>query len=98
MHKHQPSTIDQVIRIALVAALVYWSSMLVLLLFGVLAWGFILAVALYPIYTSLRKRFGMHPFLASLVVTLLSLLVVVGSLMLMSNNMYDTVSQLTTKL
>ena len=37
--------IDRLIRIVLIAAIIFWSFRLILPLIGLLAWGFILAVA-----------------------------------------------------
>jgi predicted PurR-regulated permease PerM len=98
MHKeHSASNLDQLIRIALITALAYWSFLLILPFFGILAWSVILAVALYPVYKWFCTRLG-SPVLAATLVTLISLLVVVGSLLLLTNNMFSTVSDLTTKI
>lgn len=95
MVNNQLANIDQLVRITLVAALVYWSSKLILPLFGVLTWGFILAVALYPIYAWLKDRLKGQKIVAALIITLLSLLLVVGSLVLLTNNMLSTISDVT---
>lgn len=98
MQDHNVLTVDQLIRLTLVAALAYWSFWLIYPLFGVLAWGFILAVALYPIYAWLCKRFHGHSVIAATFLTALSLLVLVASLVLLTNNLLDTVEYLTSKL
>lgn len=90
--------IDSFIRLALVAALVFWSFRLLLPLYSVLTWGFILAIALYPIYTWLKSRLGNHASLTASVITLLSLFLIVGSIALLSENMIETVDALTQNL
>ncbi len=89
----QPSNFDRLVRLALIAALTYWSLWLIMPAFGVLAWGFILAVALYPIYLWFYKHLGKRSSsIAAILVTFLSLLIIVGSLVSMTNNMVSTVS------
>lgn len=87
--------IDSFIRLALIAALILLVFHLLLPLYSVLTWGFILAIALYPIYAWLKSRLGNRARLSALIITLLSLLLIVGSLALLTENMINTVSALT---
>jgi len=89
---------DQLVRIALTILLVYWTYQLIHPLLGVIVWAFILAIALYPFYEWVNKRIGKHPAIAASIVTLLSLALVVGSLLLLSSNMYGSAAELTTKI
>lgn len=91
-------SVDQLVRISLVVFLTYWSLRLIHPFFGVLTWGFILAVALYPIYEWLRLHFGGRKSLSAIIITAICLIVVVGSLVLLSNNMYSTVTDLSQKI
>lgn len=98
MEKQQVITLDQLVRVTLIAALTYWSVKLIMPAFGVLAWGFILAVALYPIHVWLCARLAGRSTLSAVLITLMCLIVVVGSLMLLANSMISTVSDLSTKI
>lgn len=82
--------IDRLIRIFLIAAITFWSFKLILPLIGLVAWGFILAVILYPFFYWLSFRLGDRPILAATIITLLSLFIVVGSIVVLTNNMVDT--------
>lgn len=81
--------IDKLVRLALVAAITYWSFQLLNPLLGILVWGCILAVALYPIYHWLSKQLGGHRIIAASFITLLSLLLIVGSLVLLTDNLVE---------
>jgi len=84
--------IDRLIRIVLIAAIAFWSFQLILPLIGFLVWGFILAVALYPVFYWLNFRLGNRPTLAATIITLLSLFIVVGSIVVLTNNMVHNLS------
>ena len=89
--------IDRLIRIVLIAAVTFWSIQLILPLIGFLTWGFILAVALYPVFYWLSSRLGNRPILAATIITLLSLLIVVGSIVVLTNNMIHNLSDIISK-
>lgn len=84
--------IDRLIRIVLIAAITFWSFQLIFPLIGLLAWGFILAVALYPVFYWLSFRLGDRPILAATIITLMSLFIVVGSILVLTNNMVESLS------
>lgn len=86
--------IDRLIRIVLIAAITFWSFKLILPLIVLFAWGFILAVALYPIFYWLSFHLGNRPILAATIITLLSLLIVVGSIVVLTNNMVHSLSNI----
>lgn len=86
--------IDRLIRIVLIAAITLWSFKLILPLIGLFAWGFILAVALYPIFHWLNFHLGNRPILAATIITLLSLLIVVGSIVVLTNDMVQSLSDI----
>ncbi|MHB1947793.1 MAG: AI-2E family transporter [Gammaproteobacteria bacterium] len=89
--------IDRLIRIVLIAAITFWSFKLALPFIGLLAWGLILAVALYPVYYWLSHRLGGRPILAASIITFFSLLIVVGSIVILTNNMVDSISDIISK-
>lgn len=87
--------IDALIRITLIALITYWSFILIHPMLSVLTWGIILAVALYPIFKWTCKQLGDRPALAATLITIFNLLILVGTLTLLTNNMIDTLSSLT---
>lgn len=87
--------IDALIRVTLIALITYWSFSLIYPLLSVLTWGIILAVALYPIFKWVSKHLGNQPALAASLITILNLLLLVGTLTLLTNNMIETISSIT---
>lgn len=57
--------IEQAVRLALLAFLVYWSFLIVRPFVPILVWSVVLAVALYPGYTWLTMRLGGRSALAA---------------------------------
>src|SRR5262245_24454343 len=70
------STIDLAIRLGFVVLLGYWSFRVIAPFLTIGLWSGILAVALYPLFEWLARR--LPPRLAAGVVTVLSLIVVIG--------------------
>jgi predicted PurR-regulated permease PerM len=70
--------IELLIRIGLVAVLIYWTSIIVFPFVPILAWSVIMAVALYPAFDWLAAALGGRPKIAAGVITLVSLLLVIG--------------------
>jgi len=62
----------------LLAFLVYWSFVLVQPFIPILVWSTVLTVALYPAYAWLADRLGGRHSLAAALITVLSLIIVVG--------------------
>lgn len=89
--------LDRLINIVLIAAVTFWSIKLILPLIGFLAWGFILAVALYPVFYWLSFHLGNRPILAATIITLLGLFIVVGSIIILTNNMVHSLSDIISK-
>lgn len=71
--------IDIAIRVGLLALLAYWSWWIVAPFLTILVWSAILAVALYPLFDWLKRRFN-QPRLAATLVTLLCIFVVLAPL------------------
>lgn len=94
---NQTFHVDTLIRLSLIAAITYWTFLLLSPLFDIFSWGFILAVAIYPIFKWLSRHLGNRPKLAATIISLLSLLLIVGSLALLANNMVDTLKNITGK-
>ena len=66
------------IRLGLLALLVYWSLTLIRPFLSVIIWSIVLAVALYPIFERLSVTIGGRRRIAAAIVTVVSLLVVLG--------------------
>jgi predicted PurR-regulated permease PerM len=70
-------TIDVAIRIGLLALLAYWSLKVIGPFVTILLWSSILTVALYPVFNWLVRLIGSKS-LAAAIITLLSLMIVLG--------------------
>jgi predicted PurR-regulated permease PerM len=70
--------LELVIRLAILAFFVYWAVLLVRPFLTVAIWSMVLAVALYPVFEWLASRLGGRRRLAAALITLISLLVVIG--------------------
>ncbi|HVY53166.1 MAG TPA: AI-2E family transporter [Gammaproteobacteria bacterium] len=87
--------IDKLIRITLIAAIAAWAFMLIYPMLGILAWGFILAVVLYPFYSRLNSLFGNKPILASSIITLIVLIFVIGIAFFVTHDVAHTITNVT---
>ena len=70
--------IQLVLRLGLLAFLVYWSFVLVRPFIPILVWSMVLTVALYPPYNWLSVHLGDRPKLAAAIITVINLAIVVG--------------------
>lgn len=76
--KTTSSFIEVAIRLGALALLLYWSLVLVSPFISIVIWSAVLSVALYPIFEWISFRLGGRRRLAAALVTILSLLVIVG--------------------
>jgi predicted PurR-regulated permease PerM len=70
--------IQLVIRLGLLAGLIYWSFVLIRPFVPILVWSAVLAVALYPVFDWLSKILGGRPKLAATILTIVNLAIVIG--------------------
>lgn len=70
--------IQLVVRLALLALLIYWSFVVIRPFVPIMAWSVVLAVALYPIFDWLSRIFGNRPKLAATLLTVINLAIVIG--------------------
>ena len=70
--------IQLVIRLGLLAFLIYWTFVLVRPFVPILVWSIVLAVALYPVFSLLSKLLGGRPRLAAVILTIVNLGIVIG--------------------
>jgi predicted PurR-regulated permease PerM len=89
-------TIDLAIRLGFIALLAYWSYRVIAPFLTIGLWSAILAVALYPLFKWLAERLG--PRAAAALVTLLSLMVVVGPVTWLGLGLISGVGSLVTGL
>ena len=70
--------VELAIRIGALGLVLYWTLILLLPFLTIGIWSAVLTVALYPVFEWMVRRLGGRRRLAAVVVTLLSLLVVIG--------------------
>jgi predicted PurR-regulated permease PerM len=70
--------IQLVIRLGLLAGLIFWTFVLIRPFVPILAWAVVLAVALNPVFNWLAKLLGGSPKLAAFVLTVINLAIVIG--------------------
>jgi len=70
--------IQLVIRLGLLAVLIFWTLVLIRPFVPILAWSVVLAVALNPVFQRLAKVLGGRPKLAATILTVISLAIVIG--------------------
>ena len=70
--------IQLVIRLGLLAFLIYWTFVLIRPFVPILAWSIVLAVALYPVFSLLSRLLGGRPKLAAAILTIINLGIVIG--------------------
>ena len=70
--------IEIAIRLGALALLLYWSLILVRPFISIVIWSVVLTVALYPVFEWMTRWLGGHRHLAAVLITVLSLLVVIG--------------------
>src|SRR5262245_1390479 len=72
------SFIEGAIRLGALALLLYWSFVLVSPFISIVIWSAVLTVALFPVFEWIALRIGGRRRLAAALVTLLSLLIIIG--------------------
>ncbi|MGE9008494.1 AI-2E family transporter [Leptospira interrogans] len=70
--------IQLVIRLGLLAFLIYWTFVLIRPFVPILTWSIVLAVALYPVFGALSGLLGGRPRLAATILTVINLGIVIG--------------------
>ena len=85
------SFIEVAIRLGALALLLYWSLLLVSPFISIVIWSAVLSVALYPVFEWISLRLGGRRRLAAALVTILSLLVIVGPATWLALGLVDSV-------
>jgi predicted PurR-regulated permease PerM len=102
---HGPSASDQVtvnwieiaIRLSVLALLLYLSLTLIRPFLTIAIWSVVLTVALYPLYETLVGLLGGHRRLAAVLITILSLLIVIGPAMWLVLGLIDSLGALSAR-
>ncbi|WP_219842119.1 AI-2E family transporter [Aureitalea marina] len=69
--------VDILIRLGFLALLVAWCFQILTPFAGVILWGIILAIAMYPVHQSLEKRFKGRKKMGSTVLVLIGLIIII---------------------
>ena len=70
--------IQLVIRLGLLAFLLFWAFLIIRPFVPILTWSIVLAVALYPVFILLSRLLGGRPKLAATIITIINLGIVIG--------------------
>lgn len=90
----QAFSLDWIIRLCAIVALVYWSIVLVQPFLTIAAWSVILTVALYPAYEWLVLTLGGRRRLAAVLLTIICLAIVIGPALWLILGIIDSLSLL----
>ena len=88
------SVYDITIRMFIILLIVGWCLLLMYPFVSVILWSLILALALYPMHTSLSKKLGGKPKLASFIIVASILIIVILPTFLMVGSLIAEVKQL----
>jgi predicted PurR-regulated permease PerM len=92
------SFVEVAIRLAALALLLYWSLILVSPFISIAIWSAVLTVALYPVFEWISLRLGGRHRLAAALVTLLSLLVIIGPATWLALGLVDSIRLISERL
>jgi len=81
--------VETAIRLGVLGLLLYWSFVLVRPFASIVIWSAVLTVALYPVFEWVTLRLGGRRRLAAVLITVLSLLVVIGPAMWLALGLID---------
>ena len=90
--------IELAIRLAVLGLLVYWAFILIRPFITIAIWSIVLTVALYPVYDWMVRHMGGRRRLAATLLTLISLLIVIGPATWLVLGLVDGIGMLSTRL
>ncbi|MGB5594889.1 MAG: AI-2E family transporter, partial [Crocosphaera sp.] len=70
--------VDLIIRLFLIGLLLAWCFLLLRPFIGIILWGMILAIAIFPIFLWLKNLMGGRGKLAGTLITLLGVAIIIG--------------------
>jgi predicted PurR-regulated permease PerM len=92
------SLIELAIRVGVLALLIYWSLVLIRPFISVAIWSAVLAVALFPVFEWASFRLGGRRRLAAALVSILSLLIIVGPATWLALGLIDSLKAISERL
>jgi predicted PurR-regulated permease PerM len=92
------SFIEVAIRLGALALLLYWSLILVRPFTSIVIWSAVLTVALYPVFEWMSLRLGGRRRLAAALITILSLLIVIGPATWLALGLVDSLRMISERL
>src|SRR5215813_1069230 len=90
--------VELTIRLGVLGLLLYWSFFLIHPFITIAIWSVVLTVALYPVYNWIVDRLGGRRRLAAALLTLFSLLIVIGPAMWLALGLIDSLRTLSERL
>jgi predicted PurR-regulated permease PerM len=90
--------IELTIRLGILAVLLYWSYRLVQPFITIAIWSVVLTVALYPLYERMVALFGGHRRLAAAVLTVLTLVIIIGPATWLALGLIESIKTLAERL
>jgi len=88
------AVIDLSIRLAVLGILLYWSFILIRPFIDIAIWSVVLTVALYPVYDRMVRWLGGRRWVAAALLTIISLLVVIGPATWLALGLIDSIRTL----
>lgn len=76
--------VDLIIRLFLIGLLLAWCFLLIRPFLGIVLWGIILAIAIFPLFLWLKNLLGGRGKLAGVILTLLGVGVIIGPVSVIS--------------
>ena len=90
--------IELAIRLGALGLLLYWSFVLVRPFISIVIWSVVLTVALYPVFDWMALRLGERRRLAAVLITVLSLLIVIGPATWLALGLIDSIRMISERL
>src|SRR5271169_6769784 len=92
------SFIEVAIRLGALALLLYWSLILIQPFISIAIWSAVLTVALYPLFEWTSRQLGGRRRLAAALITLLSLLIIIGPATWLALGLVDSLRMISERL
>jgi len=90
--------VELAIRLGVLALLLYWSFILIRPFISIAIWSVVLAVALYPVFDWIELRLGKRRRLAAVLVTVATLLIVIGPATWLALSLIDSLQTISSHL
>jgi len=91
------SLLEAAIKISLLALLLIWCFQIIKPFISLILWGGILAIALYPVFTWLKKRFARGNLLTASMIAVPLLLLIIVPMIFISESLIETTANLVDK-